>query len=415
MDAADASSRSARAGGAHLAHSPRSTRLRRATLVLAALALATLAFAARADAFVYWTNYKAGTIGRANLDGSGVDQSFINTAVGKPYGVAVDDHYIYWTNGAAGTIGRANLDGSGVDQNFITGASDPSGVAVDEQHIYWANTNARAIGRANLDGSGVETSFITGLGLAPAAVAVDDHHLYWTSYAGAMVGRANLDASGVDQSFIRTAGFSYGVAVDRVALYWTNGAQRARAIGRANLNPPGSGADQSFITTGEQNPPTELASDGAHIYWTTARFNGPIRRANLDGSGVDQNFIAISGQAAGVAVDAGSAPAVPGGSRVVKHRSKITIASYPALHGRVKSSLRACERRRAVKLFLQRPHRHDKLVGRDRTNRRGRWKVEPKFYGAYYAKVTRRELKIKGKTHVCRSARSRSFSYGPGP
>ena len=38
--------------------------------------------------------------------------------------MAVDGQHIYWTN-ADGTIGRANLDGSGVNQSFITGASDP--------------------------------------------------------------------------------------------------------------------------------------------------------------------------------------------------------------------------------------------------------------------------------------------------
>jgi len=46
-------------------------------LVLAAAALGALELAARADAFVYWANFDSGTIGRANLDGSGVNQSFI--------------------------------------------------------------------------------------------------------------------------------------------------------------------------------------------------------------------------------------------------------------------------------------------------------------------------------------------------
>jgi hypothetical protein len=45
--------------------------------------------AARADAFVYWANSRADTIGRANLDGTGVDQSFIAGASGTQ-GVAVD-------------------------------------------------------------------------------------------------------------------------------------------------------------------------------------------------------------------------------------------------------------------------------------------------------------------------------------
>jgi hypothetical protein len=46
-------------------------------------------------------------------------------------GLAVDSNYIYWANVFDGTIGRANLDGTGVDQSFITGATNPDSVAVD--------------------------------------------------------------------------------------------------------------------------------------------------------------------------------------------------------------------------------------------------------------------------------------------
>ena len=72
------------------------------------------------------------TIGRANLDGTGVNQSFI-TGVSNAVGIAVDGTYVYWTQTAGGTstIGRANLDGTGVNQNFITVAGGPYGLAVD--------------------------------------------------------------------------------------------------------------------------------------------------------------------------------------------------------------------------------------------------------------------------------------------
>ena len=76
---------------------------------------------------VYWTNIN-GTIGRANLDGTGVDQSFITDT--SAIGVAVDADHVYWSDASTGTIGRANLDGTGVDESFITGASTPFAVAV---------------------------------------------------------------------------------------------------------------------------------------------------------------------------------------------------------------------------------------------------------------------------------------------
>ena len=68
--------------------------------------------------------------------------------------MAVDASYVYWTNFSTGTIGRANLDGTGADQGFISGASGPAGVAVDASHVYWTNFSTGTIGRANLDGTG---------------------------------------------------------------------------------------------------------------------------------------------------------------------------------------------------------------------------------------------------------------------
>jgi sugar lactone lactonase YvrE len=187
----------------------------RGGVVALAVALAVIAFgclAAQADAFVYWSidgNFFA--IGRANLDGSGVDQRFI-TGVNDPGGVAVDAQHVYWTNTGSGTIGRANLDGSGVDQRFITGAQ--VGVAVDSQHVYWTNSSSDAIGRANLDGSGVDQSFITGAS-DPMSVAVDGQHVYWANAGSGAIGRPNLDGSGANQRFIAPANVSpVGVAVD---------------------------------------------------------------------------------------------------------------------------------------------------------------------------------------------------------
>ena len=126
----------------------RPTLARRAALILATLAVATLALAARADAFVYWTTGSSGTIGRANLDGTGVNQSFITGVGTSPDGVAVDGAHVYWTNFDTDAIGRANLDGTGVNQSFIAGANCGSspiyGVAVDGAHVYWAQRPAPA-------------------------------------------------------------------------------------------------------------------------------------------------------------------------------------------------------------------------------------------------------------------------------
>ena len=81
---------------------------------------------------VYWADATAGAIKRANLVGTGVDSSLITGAV-NPMGVTVDFEHVYWANTfncnyhtqppsacGGGTLGRANLDGSDVNQTYVT-------------------------------------------------------------------------------------------------------------------------------------------------------------------------------------------------------------------------------------------------------------------------------------------------------
>jgi uncharacterized protein YjbI with pentapeptide repeats len=88
---------------------------------------------------IYWTELTGGqpaggSIGRANIDGTDADPSFI-TGAADPRGIAVDYAHIYWANyfdcglqqpvpGCGGTIGRASLAGSDVNQAYITADED---------------------------------------------------------------------------------------------------------------------------------------------------------------------------------------------------------------------------------------------------------------------------------------------------
>jgi virginiamycin B lyase len=220
------------------------------------------------DAHLYWANRDS--IGRANLDGTEPDQRFIrNVDVSvEGSGVAVDEEHIYWVSRfsddpviwhpGTGAIGRANLDGTGVDESFITGVTFPSGpLALDGSHLYWASASTSfvpvfsdRIGRANLDGTGLDESFITGV-FGASGVAVDDAHLWW-SYSARFTGgivRANLDGTGRNTVIGGVEDFfPYGVAVDNAHVYWRGGfsSPPGLPIGRANLD--GSRANHKFIT-----------------------------------------------------------------------------------------------------------------------------------------------------------------------
>jgi hypothetical protein len=256
-----------------------------ARVLMAAGLLATWVAASANASGIYWTAPVTDTIGRSDLDGTNVNESFITTD--QASGLAVDETFIYWTN--ASGIGRANLDGTNVSEAFISGV-DPATIAVDDGFIYWVDYNAGTIGRANLDGTNVNQTFISGTQDGSCCIAVDEAHLYWASNSSSTISRANLDGTGVEHSFL-PAGAAiapFGIAVDGSFIYWAvwNGFSYD-GIGRANLD--GTGLDNNFIDHTEVVGPYDVEVDGAFIYWTNN--NGTIGRANLDGTGVIPSLI----------------------------------------------------------------------------------------------------------------------------
>jgi virginiamycin B lyase len=167
-------------------------------------------FAAQSKtAFLYWDNYgvsgTGGTIGRAALNGSAVNQNLIKGASG-PVGIVVHGGFIYWSNpgidanSPGTTIGRAKLDGTGVNQSFISGLNSPHSLAISGNYIYWVSRYGNTIGRAKLNGTGVNSNFITGA-IGPWGIAVSGNFIYWTNYGagggsdGTTIGRANLSGT----------------------------------------------------------------------------------------------------------------------------------------------------------------------------------------------------------------------------
>src|SRR5215469_15272230 len=183
----------------------------------------TASFAAT-PAYVYWTNTDNGTVGRATITGTGVNQTFIPSITGGAVGGAgmtVNGSYIYWTGangGTATTIARANLNGTNVIRNFITGAHNPCGVAVSSSYIYWAGDVGTSIGRANLNGTNVDQNFIT-TGNGVCGVAVTSSYIYWANYRTAEIGRASINGTGVNLDFIRGSGA--GIAIEGNYIYFT--------------------------------------------------------------------------------------------------------------------------------------------------------------------------------------------------
>jgi hypothetical protein len=259
--------------------------------------------------FIYWTNDRNGSIGRANIDGSGVNEAFIHSTTGGKIGgggMAVDKHDIYWTSangGTATTVLGAKLNGSGVKKDLITGGHNPCGVTADSKYIYWAGDVGSAIGRANRNGTGANPNFIaTGAGVC--GLVVTSTRIYWANYETNWIGTAKLDGTDVNLQFIQTeAAGSVVLSSDGKYLYWPN---NGTGIARANIN--GTRVNPKFIT-GLNGEVAFMAVDRTHIYWADWGDRGTgttIGRANIDGSGVNQSFITGTLGGFGIAVTGGS-------------------------------------------------------------------------------------------------------------
>jgi hypothetical protein len=148
-----------------------------------------------------------------------VNHNFI-TVTNHPCGVAVDASHVYWAHspGTASGIGRANLDGSNVEEAWIpVPLGNPCGVAVNATHVYWGQGTA-AIGRADINGANIDQSFIGGLSSYACGGAITDQYIFWGHGSGTEnVGRANINGSGVNDAFITGNNKPCGVGVQYTA------------------------------------------------------------------------------------------------------------------------------------------------------------------------------------------------------
>jgi sugar lactone lactonase YvrE len=253
------------------------------------------AMADSSTAHIYWSEPENGyfytgiginTIWRAGVTGTNVDRSFVN-APQYPGPVAVSGSYLYWGDQMATAIGRVKLDGTGVNQNFIDAAA--SALAVTGHYIFWiSGTSPGELWRASLDGSHIRLLAKLSDGGYFGGIAVDSSHVYWSNRDQGAIGRAALDGTHLDRHFITGLKEPNGLAVSGTTLFWasTNPNTKSSSIGRANLN--GTSVTQNFITGAAY--PFGVAAGGNHLYWTNFD-TGMIGRANLDGTHVHQRFI----------------------------------------------------------------------------------------------------------------------------
>jgi hypothetical protein len=155
----------------------------------------------------------------------------------------------------------------------------------------------------------------------------------------------------------------------------------------ASTDKPGGGRLQWFITPsggGELTatrfvgtPPRETGADGTAIA-TLEAFRG----------GNDLIEVELQNDLGNEVNDAVVQKRV---TQTGKPRVESRIGIRGKFRGKVRSPRNACERRRTVVLKKRRPG-PDRTVGRDRTNRKGVWRIrKPNARGRFYARVQRQE------------------------
>ncbi|MGI9187551.1 MAG: InlB B-repeat-containing protein, partial [Gaiellales bacterium] len=155
-----------------------------------------------AGGYLYWLDGEAHAIARLPLgfgyvgdhDDDDHDCGYIGVA-SATNGLWADASHVYWTVPGSG-IGRANVDGTGIDTGFIrtlvTGASELTGVG---STLLWTTSEGGGpIGRASINGGSV-TSLSVGSGDAPSDVASDGDAIYWTTSSGKGIGVMGFDGS----------------------------------------------------------------------------------------------------------------------------------------------------------------------------------------------------------------------------
>ena len=211
---------------------------------------------------------------------------------------------MYWIDTTAGTLHR--LVGTEVE-TLVPSVQNATSLAVDVAggKLYWTEKTGKRTGRirrANLDGTNVK--LVKKLTSVPYGIALDpvNGKLYLTNAYG-KVQRLNLDGSNFQPDLITDLDTPRNLVLDVTGnkVYWTETTEVSGRIRRANLN--GSGVQN--VATGLVSP-LSLAVANGKIYWTegTREIAGKLHRASLDGTN-SELLETLPLAPTGIAVDTG--------------------------------------------------------------------------------------------------------------
>ncbi len=244
---------------------------------------------------LYFTDRTDGRVKYVALDDSPfpIIQQFTHSGIGKPYGMCIDTlrRKIYVTDYKYQLMFKYNMDGTGLETlmseptpNF----DSPFGMFVLNDKIFWTDT--AGIHRANLDGSNPEV-FINLDPSSPPEMPLDiaydaiNERIFFTNdkyeFSGGVY-VVNMDGTGLEKLVDGTNGGAIGIDVANNMMYYYD---HDKGMCLNNLE----GTDEVVFDASQLGSFTwgmAIDKDAEKIYYPD-KANGTIKKANLDGSGVE--------------------------------------------------------------------------------------------------------------------------------
>lgn len=208
-------------------------------------------------------------IKRCNLDGTDVEVLYDDFSGVSNIALDTENGFVFWTNRQDGSVHRGRLDGSGSSEMIINTLSLPEGIAYHAGKIYISDVDVPPVGEniyvANANGSGLEVLVPGAWGYGMAIDPVNER-----LYFGDQAVFDNPDDN-------RIKSVNMNDPTDLTSL--------------VSLEPLGSNGSRTYGIT--------VRPDEGKFYWTD-RNASVIKRANLDGTGVE-SILVVDGIPRGLA------------------------------------------------------------------------------------------------------------------
>ncbi len=211
---------------------------------------------------VFWLNQggrPVGAKGVFSVPGRGGAVSAHTSGASDILAMAADSAAVYWLAPREGKIVRVPR-GGGEEQVLAETTGISRGLVIDDADVFWAENEAiYAVPKA---GGKVRTVSPAGI---PDYVALDDTYVYWYSTVSGVLFRApKKGAPRPTKVYADEKHTLHFIFLDGNDLFVSYGPENAMVIQRL---PKAGGTPVTVVE--KQQPGSDFAIDGAHIYWIT--------------------------------------------------------------------------------------------------------------------------------------------------